>query len=405
MKRERVGKMESKPAMQRFEFAAPGRLLAGPGVRAEVGTLVRSFGSRPALVTGTDPGRDSWLPDVLRAAGMEVRSVRTGGEPRLEWLIETAGVLRREGCDCLVGCGGGSAIDAAKALAAFVTNAADPMNYLEVVGLGQPLASLPLPVIAIPTTAGTGAEATRNAVIGVPAQRIKVSLRHPALLPRVAIVDPELTCDLPRSIALRSGMDALTQLIEAFVSLRASPMTDALCRAGIPMAMRALPQVCRSSREVPLEARFEMMLAAHWSGLALAHAGLGAVHGIAGPLGGMYEIPHGALCAALLVPVLRGNLRALRQSGAESPAHQRFTELGSLLTGCDRATSEDGIRAVAALCGDLGVPSLGIWNLPKDEWPIVVEKARASSSMKSNPFGLNRAELESILDDACTGPA
>lgn len=286
-------------------------------------------------------------------------------------------------------------IDAAKAIAGLATNPGDPLDYLEVVGRGQPLTQPALPWIAIPTTAGTGAEVTRNTVLSVPEKRVKVSLRNPTLLARVALVDPELSLELPSALTASTGLDALTQLIEAYVSVRANPMTDALCAEAIPRMARALPRVWVEPRS--LSARTDLAWGSLASGIALANAGLGAVHGFAGPLGGMYDAPHGALCAALLAPVMRVNLTALRQRGNDSPRLQRFTTVAAWLTENPRASAEDGIDWIARLVSDFSIPRLSQYGVEAAHAQEIIARAQQASSTKGNPVSLDEAELRQAL--------
>jgi len=206
------------------------------------------------------------------------------GEPSLSTIREGVALAKTERCDFVVGFGGGSAIDAGKAIAAMLTNPGDVLDYLEIIGQGKVLKSNSAPFLAIPTTAGTGSEVTRNAVLASPEHRLKVSLRSPYLQPRIALVDPELALELPAALTATTGLDALTQLIEAYVSCRANPMTDALCAEGIRRAARSLRRACDDGHN--LAAREDMALASLLSGIALANAGLGAVHGFAGPIAG-----------------------------------------------------------------------------------------------------------------------
>jgi alcohol dehydrogenase class IV len=307
-------------------------------------------------------------------------------------------LARSEHCDAVLALGGGSVVDAGKAIAGLATNAGTVLDYLEVVGRGQALTEAALPFVAVPTTSGTGAEVTRNAVIGVPDQGVKVSLRSPLLLPRVAVVDPELALGLPPALTAATGLDALTQLIEPFVSARANPLTDALCREAIPRAARALPRACANGED--REAREDLAWAALASGLALANAGLGVVHGFAGVLGGALAAPHGAVCAALLAPGMRGNLAALRSRAPQHPALGRYDEVARLLTVRPEARAEDGAAWLETLVARLGVPSLGRHGLVPAEIPMLVEKARRASSMKANPIELSADELAAVLREA-----
>ncbi|HET9911793.1 MAG TPA: iron-containing alcohol dehydrogenase, partial [Anaerolineales bacterium] len=300
--------------------------------------------------------------------------------------------------DMVVGLGGGSILDTGKAIAALVANPGDVFDYLEVIGKGQPLVHAPLPYIAIPTTAGTGAEVTRNAVLESPEQNVKVSLRSPLMLPRLALVDPELTYNLPPEITASSGLDALTQLIEPFVSIKANPMTDALCRDGMVHAARSLRRACENGGDK--EARQRMSLASLFGGLALANAGLGAAHGFAGPLGGMLHAPHGVLCARFLPLVIEANIKALEARQPEHPSLARYEEIAQILTGERNATALDGARWTSQLVDDLKIPRLSTYGMGPEDFPEAVQKTRKASSFKGNPIALDERELTAILEQA-----
>jgi alcohol dehydrogenase class IV len=302
------------------------------------------------------------------------------------------------GCDTVIAIGGGSAIDSGKAIAAMLTNPGELLDYVEVIGRGRPLANPPAPFIAIPTTAGTGAEVTRNAVLSSAEQRVKVSLRSPLMLPRLALVDPELTYDLPSALTASTGLDALTQLIEPYVTCRANPMIDALCVEGIQRVARSLRRACLVGQNPA--AREDVALASLFSGLALANAGLGAVHGFAAPIGGMFSAPHGAVCAALLSHVMAVNIRALRGRAADGAALRRYDEIGRLLTGKPAAAADEGVKWVDGLVAELGIPRLGSYGLKKLHVGELLERASTASSMKGNPIGLTTQELTEVLDAA-----
>ena len=240
-------------------------------------------------------------------------------------------LAKAERCELVIGFGGGSALDAAKAIAAMLANGGELLDYLEIIGRGKPLTKPSAPFIAIPTTAGTGAEVTRNAVLASPEHKVKVSLRSPLMLAKVAVVDPELTYDLPSALTASTGLDALTQLIEPFVCNRANPMTDGLCVEGLRRAARSLRMAFGKGRDQ--DAREDMAVASLFGGMALSNAGLGAVHGFAGPIGGSFSAPHGAICAALLPHVMAMNLRALRQRDPHGAALFRYEEAAWWLTG------------------------------------------------------------------------
>jgi alcohol dehydrogenase class IV len=289
-------------------------------------------------------------------------------------------------------------IDTGKAVAALLTNSGDPLDYLEVIGRGQPLTQASAPYIAIPTTAGTGAEVTHNAVLASPEHRVKVSLRSPLMLPDVALVDPELSCCLPPDVTAYTGLDALTQVIEPFVSGKANPITDALCREGITRAARSLRRAFENGEDHP--AREDMALASLFGGLALANAALGAVHGFAGPFGGMFDAPHGAICAALLPHVMAINVQALQARQPDGEALRRYDEVARLLTGNSAATARDGVAWIATLCAALRVPALASYGLARADFDDLITKAAAASSMKGNPVALTPNEMRTILERA-----
>jgi len=373
-----------------FEFATATRIVFGAGVRREAAGAAAALGRRALLVTGGTPERVSGC-----LAGMPVVPFAVAGEPAIDTIRRGVALARAEGCDVVVAIGGGSAIDAGKALAALLTNSGDPLEYLEVIGRGKPLERAPAPFIAIPTTAGTGSEVTRNAVLGSPEHRVKASLRSERMLPRLALVDPELALGLPPAVTASTGLDALTQVIEPYVSLRANAMTDLFCVEGTRRAGRALPRAWENGAD--LEARTDMAWAALLGGLALANAGLGAVHGFAAPIGGMFPAPHGAVCAALLPHAMAINVEALRARDAGGAALARYEEVARMLTGRPQATADDGLDWVAALCRKLEIPPLRTYGIRDTDIPALVEKAARASSMKGNPIALDGAELREIV--------
>ncbi len=382
-------------APMRFEFATASRIIFGPGTLKEVGASARSFGARPLVVTGRNPARAAKLLDLLAGDGLPAATFAVAGEPSTDCVLAGVKQAREAGCDLVIGFGGGSALDAAKAIAALLGNDGDLLDYLEVIGRARPLPRPGVPCLALPTTAGTGAEVTRNSVLASPEQRVKVSLRSPFLLPRVAIIDPELTHGLPPDVTATTGLDALTQLIEPYVCNRANPLVDALCVEGLRRAAYSLRRACEHGDEPG--PREDMALASLFGGLALANAGLGAVHGFAAPIGGMFPAPHGAVCAALLPPVMAANVRALRERQPASPIRARFAEIARLLTGRPQATAEEGIAWVRELGRDLGIRPLRTYGLGAADIPVVVEKAALASSMKANPIALTREELAAAL--------
>jgi alcohol dehydrogenase class IV len=379
----------------RFEFATAGRITFGPGTLGELGKTARELGKCALVVCGSSSARAQPLVAAMEAANLKSCCFETHGEPTTEHITNGVNLARESGCDVIVGFGGGSVIDSAKAISGLVTNGGDILDYLEVIGKGKPLGAPALPCIAIPTTAGTGAEVTRNAVLASPEHHVKVSLRSPFLLPRVAIVDPELTSELPAVITAFTGLDALTQLIEPYVSIRANPLTDAFCVEGMKRAAKSLRRAFEQGHD--RAAREDMALASVLGGLALANSGLGVVHGFAAPIGGMFPAPHGAICAALLPRVMEINARALRERAPDSEALRRYDRVAAILTGKKEAVARDAMKWVAELCQALQVPGLGAYGVTEnDSGKLVAEAARASST-KANPIVLTQEELTEAL--------
>ena len=383
----------------RFEFATAQRIIFGAGTLKGIGPIAKDFGSRALVVTGQNASRADSLLELLTEAGIEAKIFSVTGEPTVDVAQQGVEQGRKAKCAFVIGIGGGSVIDAGKAIAALATNEGDAMQYLEVIGQGKPLINPPLPYVAIPTTAGTGAEVTRNAVLGSSEHGVKVSLRSALMLPKVALVDPELTYDLPPHITASTGLDALTQLIEPFVSHQANPMTDAFCRDGIARVARSLRGAYENGSDA--QAREDMALASLYGGLALANAKLGAVHGFAAPIGGMFPAPHGAVCAALLPQVMEANVRALQARQPDNLALRRYQEVAQLLTRKANSTIFDGIAWVQELCHDLQIPKLSAYGITADAFPQLIEKAAAASSMQGNPIKLTEDELRNILISAC----
>jgi len=381
-----------------FSFATAGQILFGPGVVRQADRLAGALGRRILLVTGRNRQRAAGLEQDLKRADFTLCCLQVPGEPDLALVEKGAHLARDQGCDLVIGFGGGSVMDAAKAIAAVAANAGPVLDYLEVIGRARPLEKRPLPCMAIPTTAGTGSEVTRNAVIRSPGHHVKVSLRSPHMLPRVALVDPELTLGLPPAVTAATGFDALCQLLEAFVSAKANPLTDGFCREGLPRCGRALRTAY--SDGCNLQARTDMALASLFSGLALANAGLGAVQGIAGPLGGMTAAPHGAICARLLPFVTAANIKALGTGSQAPPLLNRYQEAAVLVTGKKQAEAGDLVSWLGQLSAALEIPSLSHWGLQPDEVPDLAAQSLKSSSMRGNPVPLDMAALRDIIEQA-----
>jgi alcohol dehydrogenase class IV len=375
-----------------FEFATAGRIIVGAGRAGELPGLLAGLGSRVLVCTGADASRHAGLLATLE---LPAAVFPVAAEPTIELARAALATAQDHDADVVVAIGGGSVIDTGKAVAMLLGNGGDPLDYLEVIGAGQKITRPSVPCLAVPTTAGTGAEATANAVLGAPAHGVKASLRSPLMLPRVALVDPELTVSCPPRVTAASGLDALTQCLEPFVSVRATPLTDGLARQGLRHAAAGLRVAFADGGN--LQARTDMALASLLGGISLANAKLGAVHGLAGVAGGTAEVPHGIACAALLAPVIEANVRALRSGRPDHPALARYGEVAQLLTGRTGAAIEDGIGWIRETAALLGVPGLSAFGIRPGQAGDIAAKALRSSSMQGNPVPLSQADLQAVL--------
>ena len=376
-----------------FEIAMPRRILFGRGKHRQASEMILQQGNRVLLVHGADAKRASWLVEALGDA--DVQAIACKGEPDLA-LVEAARETTREfKPQLVVALGGGAALDLGKALAALVPASRPVTDYLEVVGNGLPIEEAPLPFIAIPTTSGTGSEVTKNAVIGVPSHRRKVSLRDQRMLANLVIVDPALTDHCPRNVTLASGLDAITQLIEPYISARANPYTDSLCLNALPSALAAIRVL---SQPEDATARDAMSWASLCSGLALANAGLGAVHGFAGVIGGITGAPHGEICASLLPAVLETNHRAMLETGLDT---SRIDHVAKLIASEFKVPDANAFPALANWSAIAGIRSLTELGLAESDFAQVSGEARYSSSMSANPVELSIAQLRYILQRSC----
>ena len=375
-----------------FEFATAGRILAGVGRAAELPVLLAGLGSRVLVCTGADPVRHAGL-----LAGLEMPATvfPVPAEPTIDMARAGVAAARESGADVVVAIGGGSVIDTAKAISVLLANGGDPVDYLEVVGSGRKITRPAVPCVAVPTTAGTGAEVTANAVLASPGHKVKASLRSPLMIPRLALVDPELTVSCPPPVTAASGLDAMTQCLEPFVAVQANPLTDGLAREGLRQAAAGLRTAYADGTD--LDARTHMAMCSLLSGIALANAKLGAVHGLAGVIGGMADVPHGAACAALLAPVMEANVHALKSAQPDHPTLSRYAEVARLLTGKPAASTDDGIAWIRETISLLAVPGLAAFGIRSDHADDIASKASKSSSMKGNPAVLSAADLKAIV--------
>jgi alcohol dehydrogenase class IV len=381
-----------------FQFSTAPKIVFGADSSRSIPAHAAAMGNNVCLVTGKSPRRVQWLIKILQEKGLDPHIISISQEPETELIANHVAEARAKGCDVVVAVGGGSVLDAGKAIAALIPNKRDLLDYLEVVGKGMPLEEKPLPLIAAPTTSGTGSEVTTNAVLLCAEHKVKVSLRSADMIADLAIVDPLLTISAPPEVTAATGLDALTQLMESFVSKFSSPMTDALCREGLKHGAQSLLKAYKDGQNA--EARTGMALASLFSGITLANAKLGAVHGFAAPLGGEFKAPHGAVCAALLPYVMEVNIRALKNRDPQNPALNAYDETAQILTGNSSAIAADGIEWVKNVCAAMKIPGLREIGVQEKDFDSLASKAARASSMKGNPIELTKQELREILTNA-----
>jgi len=375
-----------------FTLARLPRIEFGAGTIRKLPAIAAGYGKHLLLVTGqrsfVESPAGEWLFGELKAQGFSWVHLRVGGEPTPTFIDETVANLRGSAIDAVIGIGGGSALDAAKAVAGLLKPGNSVVDHLEGVGPELPYRGPATPFIAVPTTAGTGSEATKNAVLSLAGQ-YKKSFRDDALVAEWAVVDPDLLATCPPELIAADGMDAFTQLLESFVSTRANPLTDALARSGLQAASEALLPLyaCQFA-----EARAKMAYASLVSGICLAQTGLGSVHGLAAPLGAFFPIPHGVACGTLLAAATRVNIEALRERDPQSIALAKYDEVRRLLGASDLAAM------LAGWIDHLGLPRLSHWRVAAADFPRIVANSRGSS-MKTNPVELTDAEVARILEE------
>lgn len=376
----------------KFEFETASKIIFGNGSEDKIPEIISEMGKNVLLVIGKNPDRAKHLIDII--SNKKVVSIfHVSEEPTVQIIDAGVQFARQNMSDVIVGFGGGSVIDSAKAIAALATNPGDLTDYLEVIGLGKTLSIRPLPVVAIPTTSGTGAEVTKNSVIKSVEHLLKVSLRSNLMYPDVAVIDPVLTWSMSPRLTASTGVNALTHLMETFVSNQSNPFIDNFCRQGMKRISDSLVPAFRNGDDKI--ARENMAMASMLGGMALANVKLGAVHGFAGPIGGMFPIPHGIVCARFLPAVMDMNISAII---ARCMDISKYDEVAQILTGKGSAKAKDGIFWVEKLLGELEIPSLSGFGLTEKYFPELVEKAKNASSMKGNPAKLTDDQLTWILE-------
>lgn len=386
-----------------FGFATASEILFGPGcLKKTLATAKKhaALGTK-ALVVCDNVQRASPILDQLTEAKIPYTTLVVQGEPTDSTINSAAAQGRANAVDFVIGFGGGSVMDTAKAVAMLVTNGGKALDYLEVIGQGLPITKKSLPVIAIATTAGTGAEVTKNAVVKSEKHHQKASLRAMSMFPTLAVVDPELMLTVPPHVTAAAGLDAFTQCLEPFTSHLANPITDALAVRGLQAGAAHLRTTYTDGKNI--EARTAMALCSLLGGLCLSNAKLGSVHGFAGVLGGMLaDAPHGGICGALMPACIAMNVKVMRERDPNNPAIEKYCRAARIVLGRADATPEDLSEWVAETCAMLNVPPLSKYGLRPVHFPEAVRKSSGSSSMKGNPIKLTSEELTAILRQACS---
>ncbi|HSH19566.1 MAG TPA: iron-containing alcohol dehydrogenase, partial [Draconibacterium sp.] len=348
-----------------FQFAAPTRIIFENGSFKKLPDLIAELGSIVFIVTGQRTISAIQLSKWLNEINFETEIFSVGTEPTTHDIEKGVRLARKTACNIVVGIGGGSVVDAAKAIAALATNKGCLIDYLEIIGKGRKLENDPLPYIAVPTTAGTGAEVTKNAVIKSEVKKVKVSLRSEKMFPAIAVIDPALTLTMPPELTAFTGVDALTHLLETFVSCQSNQFIDMLCREGMKRISSTLETAFFNGEN--LQARENMAMASMLGGLALANVKLGAVHGFAGPMGGMFTIPHGAVCACLLPAVMEINIRVIKENNRGTEL-VKYDEVARILTQNENSIAEDGVVWVKEMVKKLKIPSLSYFHLSNNSF-------------------------------------
>jgi alcohol dehydrogenase class IV len=382
-----------------FSFACPRNIFFGPGKLKELPRLLKNYGKKILFLSIADERIASQVESILLEAKKEWKHFLVQAEPSVQSIEEIHYSLNGFIPDLVIALGGGSAIDTGKVLSALLTNGGELMDYLEVVGKGKLLICKSIPLIAIPTTAGTGSEVTRNAVVGVPEKKVKVSLRSPFIQPEIALIDPELTLSLPLTATMYSGMDAFVQVIEPYLSIKSNHFTDILCLDGIHTAASTLPLLFAASDDI--NNRMKMSWVSLLGGICLANSGLGAVHGFAGVIGGMFQSPHGAICASLLPAVIEANMNAFKRHDLlDSTYFNRYLEIFDIVTNKKNSSIQEGIDWFKLQNIKIQIPYLKDFGIENKDFSEIIRQAKVASSMKTNPVVLEDDELFTILEQA-----
>lgn len=386
-----------------FDFLKTPQIIFGCGRFIELSKIIQSYGNKVLLIASKSALKHKIVEKELAIISDQydysIETILIKGEPDTEQIDNSVALGLKQKSEIVVGLGGGSVVDAGKAVAGLITNGGLSKDYIEVIGKGKKISKEALPYVAIPTTAGTGSEVTKNAVILSKEDKLKASLRSPFLIPKIALIDPELMTTVPKEITASTGLDALTQLIESFTSNKAQLLTDAIARIGIKKAAESLIFAYENGKDIT--AREDMAFAALLSGICLANAGLGAVHGFAGPLGGEFGIPHGIICGALLKPVIEENIRIML---GQVPFHKslaKYAEINQFFGGIQPEGMKDAVfqlvEKLKQICKKMTIPKLSQYGMEEESFELIIKKAKKSSSMRYNPIQLTDDSLFSIL--------
>jgi alcohol dehydrogenase class IV len=380
-----------------FGFATAKAIFFGKGVVSNLPELLKPYGRKVLLVTGYDVSRHNRILEHLIGSGIKFAHFKVTSEPEISTIEEGILHAREKECGVVAAIGGGSVIDAAKAIAALVPNPGEVTEYLEIIGIGRKPEYKPLPFFAVPTTSGTGSEVTKNAVIKSADEKVKVSLRFNDMFPSVALIDPLLSLSMPPSLTASSGLDALTHLIESYVSNQTNPMVDMLCLEGLKRISKSL--VAAWSNGTDSDAREDMAFASMLGGMALANRKLGAIHGFAGPIGGMYNISHGVVCASLMPATIEMNFRKIKESNQPDKL-SRYENVARIMTQNPNATISGLVDWTNQINRKFDIPGLNRLGIHPSEYDSIADKAQHSSSMKGNPVTLSQTDLINILKNS-----
>lgn len=393
--------MQSRP----FSISRLPRIIYGCGRLGEVPALASSYGNRTLLVTGKHSfyGTKRWpaFIEALEKRNIDCLHVTVSGEPSPQLVDQAVSRFFGESIAVVIGIGGGSVLDAAKAIAGLLPHGNSVMDHLEGVGRNIPYRGPSTPFIAIPTTAGTGSEATKNSVLSVQGpEGFKKSFRDECLIPEYAVIDPDLLESCPRDLIAANGMDAFTQLLESYVSLKANPFIDALAWSGMTAFKAGFFAAWEGKEPDAAQGRAAMAYASLLSGIALAQVGLGSVHGLASPLGAFFPIPHGVVCGTMVAAATKINIQAMQTREPDNPALNKYAQVGRLLTGRDNINDSHARDALIVLLTEwsetLQLPRLGNYGISEADFAKIVANSRGSS-MQTNPILLTDAEIETIL--------